>query len=132
MFKEHKSGESDHYAVLGVSCAASEKDIKAAFRRLALLYHPDKNREAGAEDKFKMVGAAYAVLADAVSVTFYLQSICSRLCVICCLCLPLTHRAAGDSTTPLDPSRALLEAEPASRAKNLWYIQTKLIIEDIR
>lgn len=95
MFKEHKSGESDHYAVLGVSCAASERDIKAAFRRLALLYHPDKNREAGAEDKFKMVGAAYAVLADAVSVRATLlaehQLSCLIHGMIYCQCLPSFH-----------------------------------------
>lgn len=106
MFKEHKIGESDHYAVLGVSCAASEKDIKAAFRRLALLYHPDKNREAGAEDKFKMVGAAYAVLADAVSVTLLAEHLQSRMRDL--LPMPSTNsqssRRLYDSTRPKSSS----------------------------
>lgn len=107
MFKEHKSGESDHYAVLGVSCAASEKDIKAAFRRLALLYHPDKNREAGAEEKFKMVGAAYAVLADAVSVALLTEHLQSRL-MRDLLPMPSTNsqssRRLYDSTRPKSSS----------------------------
>lgn len=54
----------DYYDVLGVSKDASEKDIKMAFRRLAKKYHPDVNKEAGAEEKFKEAQEAYAVLSD--------------------------------------------------------------------
>ncbi len=56
--------QRDYYEVLGVSRDADQKTIKDAFRRLALQYHPDRNREAGAEEKFKEIAQAYAVLSD--------------------------------------------------------------------
>jgi molecular chaperone DnaJ len=55
----------DYYEVLGVSRGASDEQIKSAFRKLALRYHPDRNKEAGASDKFKEVNEAYQVLTDA-------------------------------------------------------------------
>jgi curved DNA-binding protein len=54
----------DYYDILGVKPDASEADIKAAYRKLARKYHPDKNKEAGAEDKFKAVNEANEVLRD--------------------------------------------------------------------
>jgi len=54
----------DPYEVLGVPRDASADEIKSAYRRLARLYHPDVNKEPGAEDKFKEVGEAYSVLSD--------------------------------------------------------------------
>lgn len=54
----------DYYEVLGVDKNASEKDIKLAFRKLAKKYHPDVNKEPGAEEKFKEAQEAYAVLSD--------------------------------------------------------------------
>ena len=57
--------KKDYYEVLGVSKTASDEEIKRAFRRLAKQYHPDLNKEAGAEAKFKEIGEAYAVLSDA-------------------------------------------------------------------
>lgn len=42
----------DYYKLLGVSKSASEREIKKAFRKLAIKYHPDRNKEEGAEDKF--------------------------------------------------------------------------------
>lgn len=54
----------DYYEVLGVKSDASEADIKAAYRKLARKYHPDKNKEAGAEEKFKAVNEANEVLRD--------------------------------------------------------------------
>ncbi len=56
--------KKDYYEVLGVSKDASEDDIKRAFRKLAKQYHPDINKEPGAEEKFKEIGEAYAVLSD--------------------------------------------------------------------
>ncbi len=50
--------------MLGVPRDASEKQVKDAFRTLALKYHPDRNKEPGAEEKFKEIAAAYAVLSD--------------------------------------------------------------------
>ena len=55
----------DYYDILGVKPDASEADIKSAYRKLALKYHPDKNKEAGAEDKFKSINEANEVLKDA-------------------------------------------------------------------
>jgi molecular chaperone DnaJ len=55
----------DYYEVLGVSRTASDQEIKSSYRRLAMLYHPDKNpNDAGAEEKFKEAAEAYGVLAD--------------------------------------------------------------------
>jgi molecular chaperone DnaJ len=50
--------------VLGVAKDADQKAIKEAFRNLALKYHPDRNKEAGAEERFKEIAEAYAVLSD--------------------------------------------------------------------
>jgi molecular chaperone DnaJ len=58
------AGQRDFYDVLGVPRNADEKAIKDAFRKLALQYHPDRNKEPGAEERFKEIAAAYAVLSD--------------------------------------------------------------------
>ncbi len=54
----------DYYAVLGISRTADEKQIKSAYRKLARKYHPDVNKDAGAEEQFKRVSEAYEVLSD--------------------------------------------------------------------
>jgi molecular chaperone DnaJ len=56
----------DYYEVLGVTRTAGDQDIKSAYRRLAVRFHPDKNpNDASAEEKFKEAAEAYGVLADA-------------------------------------------------------------------
>ncbi|MEM0106952.1 MAG: molecular chaperone DnaJ [Candidatus Micrarchaeaceae archaeon] len=54
----------DYYKILGVSKDASQDDIKRAYRELALKYHPDVNKTKDAEEKFKEINEAYAVLSD--------------------------------------------------------------------
>ena len=54
----------DYYEVLDVDRSATEKDLKNAFRRLARRFHPDRSEEPDAEEKFKEIQEAYAVLSD--------------------------------------------------------------------
>ncbi len=56
--------KKDYYEILGVSRDATEQQIKKAFRKLAVKYHPDKNKEEGAEDKFREIAKAYDTLSD--------------------------------------------------------------------
>ena len=62
----------DYYEVLGVQRGASEQEIKSAYRKLALQYHPDRNpNNPDAEEKFKECSEAYAILADAEKRSLY-------------------------------------------------------------
>ncbi len=55
----------DYYEILGLSKSATTAEIKAAYRKLALQWHPDRNKAANAHEKFKEINEAYAVLSDA-------------------------------------------------------------------
>ena len=55
----------DYYDILGLAKNSSEDDIKKAYRKLAMKYHPDRNKESGAEDQFKEAKEAYEILSDA-------------------------------------------------------------------
>jgi molecular chaperone DnaJ len=55
---------TDYYKVLGVDKKASQEEIKKAYRKLARKYHPDANKEPGAEDRFKQISEAYDTLSD--------------------------------------------------------------------
>lgn len=62
---EHMNQQKDYYKILGISKDASPDEIKKAFRKLAIKYHPDKNKgKKEAEEKFKEINEAYAVLSD--------------------------------------------------------------------
>lgn len=61
----------DYYEILGVSRDANKEDIKRAYRRLARKYHPDVNKEPGAEDRFKEVSRAYEILSEPETRTRY-------------------------------------------------------------
>ncbi|KAH8306597.1 hypothetical protein KR018_009005 [Drosophila ironensis] len=54
----------DFYKILGIARSATDDEIKKAYRKLALLYHPDKNKHEMAEERFKEVAEAYEVLSD--------------------------------------------------------------------
>ncbi len=58
------SEKPDYYEVLGVPRDATPEQIKKAFRKLALKYHPDRNPDPEAEEKFKLINEAYQVLSD--------------------------------------------------------------------
>ena len=58
------SSKLDYYDILGVSREANQDEIKRAFHKLALKYHPDRNKLPDAEEKFKEASEAYAVLSD--------------------------------------------------------------------
>ncbi|MHA1612483.1 MAG: molecular chaperone DnaJ [Promethearchaeota archaeon] len=55
----------DYYEVLGVQKSATPDDVKRAFRKLAMKWHPDRNKAPEAQDKFKEINEAYMVLSDA-------------------------------------------------------------------
>src|SRR4030095_15673017 len=55
---------NDYYETLGIGRNASDDEIKGAFRKLARQYHPDVNKDPGAEEKFKEINEAYGVLSD--------------------------------------------------------------------
>jgi len=54
----------DFYKILGIARTATDDEIKKAYRKLALKYHPDKNKAASAEERFKEIAEAYEVLSD--------------------------------------------------------------------
>src|SRR5581483_3327312 len=58
------ASKRDYYETLGVPRSANQEDIKRAFRKLAMQYHPDRNKDNGAEARFKEIGEAYEVLSD--------------------------------------------------------------------
>jgi molecular chaperone DnaJ len=67
-------GKRDYYEVLGVSRGATESDLKSAYRKLAMKYHPDRTQgDKASEEKFKELSEAYAVLTDSEKRSSYDQ-----------------------------------------------------------
>jgi len=56
--------KKDYYEILGVSRTCTEVELKAAYRKLAMEFHPDRNPAPEAEDRFKEASEAYGVLSD--------------------------------------------------------------------
>jgi DnaJ homolog subfamily A member 2 len=63
-FNNQPSNDIKLYNILGVSKSANETDIKKAYKKLALMYHPDRNKSDDAESKFKEIAGAYDILGD--------------------------------------------------------------------
>ena len=63
----------DYYEILGLKKAASKAEIKSAYRKMALKFHPDKNKAKDAEEKFKEINEAYQVLSDSKKKSSYDQ-----------------------------------------------------------
>src|ERR671917_2342442 len=64
MPQETMTDKRDYYEILGLNRSATTEDIRRAYRQLARQYHPDVNRDPGAEEQFKEINEAYEVLAD--------------------------------------------------------------------
>ncbi|XP_078272825.1 dnaJ homolog subfamily B member 9-like [Rhinoraja longicauda] len=64
MISEFILAKKDYYEILGVPKNASDRQIKKAFHKLAMKYHPDKNKDPNAEVKFREIAEAYEVLSD--------------------------------------------------------------------
>lgn len=58
------TGSYDPYEVLGIKRSASPQDIRKAYKQLVVLWHPDKNKDVEAEDKFLLIKTAYEVCID--------------------------------------------------------------------
>ena len=68
------AAKPDYYRILGVDSQASEQEIRIAFRKKAMEYHPDRNKAADAGDRFKEINAAYLLLTDPVRRSQYDRS----------------------------------------------------------
>ena len=68
----------EYYQVLGLTRGADEKEIKQAYRKLALKFHPDKNAAEDAEERFKEIGEAYEILSDEEKKAAYEESLDSE------------------------------------------------------
>ena len=91
----------DYYKILGLSRSASDDEIKKAYRKMALKYHPDKNSDPGAEERFKERDEAYRVLSDGkthipLALCSLLRSLYLHSGIVCSTRVPwLVERSLG-------------------------------------
>uniref|UniRef100_K7F9P6 J domain-containing protein n=1 Tax=Pelodiscus sinensis TaxID=13735 RepID=K7F9P6_PELSI len=102
----------DYYKTLGLQSGANEDEIKKAYRKMALKYHPDKNKDPSAEEKFKEIAEAYDVLSDPKKRAVYDQY--GEEVLSCSLVGPVGRALAWawDTWVPAEAPNALL---PLSR-----------------
>ena len=95
----------DYYEVLGVGRSATEDEIRKAYRRLALQYHPDRNKDDGAAEQFKEVKEAYEILSDARE-------------ALACTIGTVTRPASGASPTAASAGSRASASKTSSRASS--------------
>lgn len=71
ILKAKEGGRGAHYRIMGIAKDATEKEIKKAYRKIAIKVHPDKNSAPKADEAFKAIGLAYATLSDPQKRTIY-------------------------------------------------------------
>ena len=97
------SANGSHYDVLGVQRTASASEIKRAYRAAALQYHPDKNKDPGAEEQFIRIAQAYEVLGDAAAVDALKHKLAAK-------------QRSGDADPPAAPAASPAPAAPSPGA----------------
>lgn len=88
-----KQGMEDYYQVLGISPRATQLEVRRSFRKLAVLYHPDKNKTVEGEERFKEINRAYEILGNPEKRALYDLSL-----------LQLTPSSTPLQTTHRDPA----------------------------
>ncbi|KAJ7956801.1 Chaperone protein dnaJ [Quillaja saponaria] len=104
--------DADFYSVLGVSRNASKSEIKSAYRKLARSYHPDVNKEPGAEQKFKDISNAYEVLSDDEKRSIYDRYGEAGL--------KGSNMNAQDFSNPFDLFESIFETMDPMRSRGSW------------
>ena len=124
----------DYYSLLRVSSTASDAEIKQAFRRMAILLHPDKNPHPDAPLAFQEINEAYEVLGDVMKRTLYDQIMANEVSQSEIIVSPQTHRdpayrrkKAGYKSAPSEPTAGYVLMMKLMPYTN-WVSATALVI----